>query len=302
MNHRLAAVLALAGSASLALAQVVTPTPSKAPEPDKPAAQPQPIPMQPPPGIVIDTGKKPKQPPVILPDLKYKSLVEKDKDGKVVRISEPAEYAALKNNPMIKPEELPAIQEHLKARKASFEVLVADNLDLVEQIEGGLFETVPLATQDDKKKNLQSLLNAAKPLKAPSAPKPLHEDLRERQVLTPEQAGFNQKISKEYHDALIAEAKVDATRGLALIYKSSLDEPLYYHRLMLLEGAGRIDEVAGAVDAETAGKVKAHAAAIKGAKTDQQKLDAMGALNKDLSLEQRKAVLRAVISSRAAKK
>lgn len=312
MNHRTAIIstaLALL-AASTAMGQMVPPpTETPAPEksiPVKPVPQ-DPIPTVPPGGVTINpvTPPRPKNPPPApLPDVPYKSLVQKGADGKVVRISEPAEYAALRNNPLVMDKERENLKDYFAQRKAAFENIVADNVDLVEKVEGGVFENIPLGTQEEKKKNLGELLNVAKPLKAPSAPKPLYEDLKEKQVLTAEQAGFNQKISKEYNDALIAEMKVDATRGLALVYKASLDEPVYYHRLMKIEAAGKIDSLLPALklEGDAAKAVQPAVAKIKAAKSDAEKEAAMNELYKGLTTDQRKALLKGVIESRHTKK
>ncbi|HYE63163.1 MAG TPA: hypothetical protein VD997_14305 [Phycisphaerales bacterium] len=310
MKHRTAIVsTALLLSATSAMAQMVTPPPAEAPAPEKgipvtPGPQ-QPIPTVPPGQITINpTRPAQKAQPAPLPNVPYKSIVQKGTDGKVVRLSEPAEYAALKNNPLVMDKERERLGDYFAQRKAAFENIVADNVDLVEKVEGGIFETIPLSTTEEKRANLKKLLDVSQPLKAPAAPKPLAEDLKEKQVLTDEQARFNQKISKEYTDAIIMEQKLDATRGLAMLYKASLDEPMYYHRQMKIEAAGKLDALMPALKLEGDAATRAQAAAskAKGAKTDADKEAAMNELYQALSVDQRKALLKAVIESRQPKK
>jgi hypothetical protein len=293
MNHAVISA-ALALLAAPALAQVVPPPPSEAPAPEKQVA---PIPPMPAPNVTpVTVPTRKTATPVKLPDLPYKSLVVKGEDGKVQRLSEPAEYAALKHNPMLKPEEVENLRDYLAQRKAAFEPIVAANVDLVEQIEDGIFETIDVS----KNENFAKLLNVGKPLKAPAAPKPVYEDLRDKQILTPEQAEFNRKISSEYNQALIAELNADHRRNLAMSYKQYLDEPLYYHRLMLIEAAPKADALTAKLGLEpaAASKIAPLVEKAKAAKSDEEKLAAMRALSKELTLEQRKELLRAVIADR----
>ena len=310
MNHRsvvLSTAIALMGASS-AWAQMVPP-PAETPAPEKaiPVTPPSPIPTvspaDPKPAPVTVRPVKEKAAPVVLPNIPHEPLAKKGADGKIVRLQEPVEYAALRANPMVTDKEREQIAEHLKQRKASFEILVADNLDLVEKIEAGIFESIPLQEDADKKKNLPELIAVAKPLKPKAAPDPVYLDLRNKGVFTPEQSEFNRKISFEYYQAVIAEMKVDAARGLALTYKQYLDEPMYYHRLMLIEAAGKLDSLLPGLnlDSETAAKIKPAAAKAKAAKTDAEKEAAMRELGQGLSLDQRKALLKAVIASRGEK-
>src|SRR5256885_1891664 len=58
-----------------------------------------------------------------------------------------------------------------------------------------------LALSDTKP--FPKLLDVPKPLRAPSAPKPLIEELLDRQLVDPTQAEFNRKIVREYHLAVM---------------------------------------------------------------------------------------------------
>jgi hypothetical protein len=309
MKHRsliISTALALAGASS-AFAQMVPP-PSETPAPEKsiPVTPPAPIPTVSPlevkPAPVVRPVKEKAQ-PVVLPKLNYEPIMKKGPDGKVVRLSEPVEYAALKSNPMVTPKEREQLADYLKQRQTSFEIIVSDNLDLVEKIEAGIFETIPVEGEE-RKKNLMELVNVAKPLKPDAAPKPVYLDLRDKKVFSPEQAEFNRTIASEYYQALIAEVSPGGgARSLALAYKQYLDEPLYYHRLMKLEAAGKIDSLLPELklDAETTAKVKPVVAKAKAAKTDAEKEAAINELNQGLSLDQRKALLKGVIASRGGK-
>jgi hypothetical protein len=258
----------------------------------------------PPPVSPIPTAK-PTKAAVVLPDLPYAPL-GKDASGKVSPLIEPAEYAALRVNPMLKPDDLGRFGKYLDDRRATFERVVTDNLDLVEKIEGGIFENLDLADN----KAFTKLLDVSKPLRAPSAPKALIDELQDRQLVDATQAEFNRKIVREYHLAVIPAAKPDSTpeekgayarRSLALIYKQGLEEPLFVHRQLLLEASGKLDKLIPALglSSETASRASAAAAAVKPNSSDDARLKAMAEVNNTLSLDQRKALLKKVVELRA---
>jgi hypothetical protein len=305
-------VLASICGCSLCSGQLVTQPPAKAPNPADhipiaPVQAPAPAPRMdftPPVASPITTAK-PTKAAVVLPELPYAPL-GKDASGKVTVLIEPAEYAALRVNPMLKPDDLGRFGKYLDDRRATFERIVSDNLDLVEQIEGGIFETIDLSNN----KAFTKLLDVSKPLRAPSAPKPLADELLERQLVDATQAEFNRKIVREYHLALMPQIKPDASpdekgqharRSLALFYKQGLEEPLFVHRQLLLEGSGKLDKLIPTLglNSETASKVNAAATAIKPNTPDNARLAAMAEINKSLSLDQRKALLKKVVELRA---
>ncbi len=290
----LAAGATLALTSTLALAQMVPPAPDKAPTPEQaiPVTPPQRMVPPMPELQVMPTApvKRAAKEPVKLPNLPYKSLIEKDKSGKVVMLTEPAEYAALKNNPMVTAEERAKLEDYFQQRRGSFEIVVAENLDLVEKIEDGFFEKIDLGD----KKNFVELMNVARPLKAPAAPKQIYQDLKDKGLLTEEQSAFNQKIAGEYHGAVIASMNADTNRNMAMFYKQFVEEPIYIHRLMKIDAARNIDSILPALqlDAGAAGKAKAAAAKAKSAKTDDARIAAIDELNAGLSIDQRKALMR----------
>jgi hypothetical protein len=305
-------ILASICGCSLCSGQLVTQPPAKAPNPAEhipiaPVAPPKmPAHIDVPqnvPTIAPQPAKAKAQ--VVLPDLPYPPL-GKGPDGKVTPLIEPAEYAALRVNPMLKPEDIRTFGKYMDDRRATFERIVADNLDLVETIEGGIFETLDLSDN----KAFTKLLDVAHPLRAPAAPKALIEELLDRQLVDPTQAEFNRKIVREYHMALVPQAKADATtqekgqvarRSMALLYKQGLEEPLFVHRQLLLEASGKLDKIIPTLglDAAAAAKVNTVVATIKPNTGDDARLTAMAELNKDLSLDQRKALLRKVVEIRA---
>src|ERR1051325_2272749 len=102
-------------------------------------------------------------------------------------------------------------------------------------------------------------------------------------------------------DASPEEKGQHARRSLALFYKQGLEEPLFVHRQLLLEASGKLDKLVPALGltSDAASKVNQIAAAIKPNTGDDARLKAMADINKDLSLDQRKTLLRKVVELRA---
>lgn len=210
LRTALMAGIALCGVfiAAPAMGQIVTPPPAKAPEVDDhivklPPAPPPPA-MTPPQVINKPPIKltKAKQPRVEAPDLKFESIVRRDSSGNLIPLSEPVDLAALRNNPALKPGFVDEISDLLSERKAAFQRVAIDNLDIVEKIDAGAIEKADYAS----KKGITDVVNMLKPLVPKAVPEPLTKDLLDKEKITPEQAAMNDKIMKEYKDALLPKA------------------------------------------------------------------------------------------------
>lgn len=267
-----AAACLFAGSA--AMGQFVTPPPATNPTPenDIPKAPPPPIvppapPSEAPPPRPIKATKAP------LPDVKWKEweLV----DGKVAPLSEPLELAALRRNPLVTTEQMARIEAFLPDRRRSMERVVVENLDLVERIDAGMFETANFSDRADVTK----VVETTKPLQVPS----LATDLKNRQIIDDQAFGINSRITTSYTKASAGQKKESATPDeqkastlayMRAIYKQNFIEHLWTYN-NLLNQAGK----AAGVDQTLAADLKS--VAVK------EKLAAMG-------LEERKALLRGV--------
>jgi hypothetical protein len=298
MTNRPARLLTLATAAAIfacaASAQVVTPPPGQAPNPaDHIPKAPPPPPAPPPRPAPPPVTAKPVKPQVVLPELPYEKLLKLDDKGEPMPLAEAPDFAALKRNPMVKPEDLHRIEPYLKERRSTFERIVIDNLDLVEQIDDGLFESVDLTDG----KNFSTLLNTSKPLRDPATPKAVHQELQARGLLTPEQAAFNEKIAKEYMDARLPP---EPRRKLAMMYKRGVEEPLYVRRDLLLETSRVAEKILPelGLDQTTLSRAQAKVKSASAAKTDAERLAAMEELSGILNLDQRKDLLRRVVQSR----
>lgn len=197
-------------SASPVSGQIVTPPPAKSPNVDDHIER---LPAPPPPFNVQGNGGKapiqikapgvkPRPARVEAPDMKFESIVKRDAQGKLIRLAEPVDVAALRNNPALKPGFMTEIADVLAERKAAFRRVAIDNLDIVEQIDTGAIDKADLSS----KAGITALVNLLKPLTGKSVPERLTRDLVEKEKITPEQGALNSKIMKEYQDALLPQA------------------------------------------------------------------------------------------------
>jgi hypothetical protein len=234
-----------------------------------------------------------------LPELPLRSLVQRDADGKVLPLSEPIEWAALRNNPLISPEDLARIAPVLLERRRAFDRIVIDNLDLAEQIDERIFEKLDLANNQA----FQQLLNVSQPFR-PDDLLPLSKSLTRAGLLDHNQEYLNNKISQDYKLATIPGLPPDATpeqkgqhsrRSLALLYKQGLDEPLFELRRMRLAAARSLSKTVPSLglDPATAKAVTEIADQARPEGDEQATLALIKRINERLTLEQRKQLLRA---------
>lgn len=287
-----AAILGLM-MAGMAEAQIA-PAPPPAPIPTPEWAPPPPPP--PPPDKVVT-------PAVVLPDLPYTSLVKKDASERLVRLTLPAEWAALDQNPLIKDdkETQERIAGALAERRADFEKRVMDNLDLVQKLDEGLVEQLDLS---DRKK-MTEIMETTKPLVSRL---PLGKDLRDRGLLSPEQEGFNKKIEREYTKALQEQNAKEfennkpelAAQVFKLAINQGLAESMWARRRLLLEAAPNIDSLLGQLGLSAAerDRVAPIVARVKKATADDARFEAMRELTNALTVAQRRDVLTRTVAAR----
>lgn len=311
------AVLALSTAAS---AQLVTPPPPKpvepapAPQPTPqpaPAAQPpatpegQPVPPKFDPSQAVPIQAKAPNPASLrpsmadLPDLPYTSLVERDENGEVIKLKEPAELAALRVNPTL-PENYPShLTDYLDDRRLTFRRLAINNLDLLELVEQSFIEEADYSKVDDIRKVVQTLL----PLDAPYAPKRLTDDLQTLGMIDPTQAQFNMKIANEYYTAVFRSAKppegtpADSPRGKNLIAKTmrrfAVQESEFAYKALMCEAVLRIGTLVEGVDlpAEIKAQAKAAGATYRDDMSENDKIALWHTATKGTTVQQRRAIL-----------
>lgn len=246
-------LMAMSGAAMVSLpvlGQVATPppaapptTPEYVPPPSPPPAPPRPRPTP------IDRnlpGGGPMQDQA--PSIPFKPLGRDDK-GELIRDEKgnmrplplPMEVMALDRNPTVGDVTMYRLKPYLRERKAAVEKTTIDNLDMIQQIDGGVIDRLDIK----KKEQLIALTEMLRPLVAQG---PLATDLRKRDLLTKMQTAMNQKITKQYQTDLITEVKTKAKEAgqeeapevtKVLLY-NSVDEVMYAYRSLLLETGKRL--------------------------------------------------------------
>ena len=91
-----------------------------------------------------------------------------------------------------------------------------------------------------------------------------------------------------------------ARRSLALFYKAKLDEPMFVLRQLKLEAARNLSRTISTLnlDRASAGRIKAAAAGMTPNTNDRALLKVLDQINPELSLDQRKALLRKTVELR----
>lgn len=223
---------------SIAAAQFVTPPPPSNPTPENeiPKAPVPPPPPAPPTEATMPPPRPVKATKAPLPDVKWKEW--ETTNGKAVALTEPLELAALRRNPLITADQLTKIEAFLPDRRRSMERVVVENLDLVERIDGGLFETANFSDRADVTK----VVETTKPLQVPS----LATDLKNRQIIDDQAFGINSRITTAYtklsvepkKEGATAEEQKTATMAyMRAIYKQNFIEHLQVYHALLKQSA-----------------------------------------------------------------
>jgi hypothetical protein len=304
------AVLSILSLVGVANAQLVTP-PTEAPA----KTEPLPLPAE---DVTAPANSQPQMPPirqappadVIPPDLKWESLVKKDDKGNLVRLSIPAEAAAIKVNPLLNDEAKKAAAEYLAERREKFEGLVIANLDLVEDLDSD--KLLKLDVMD--KQQLAWLKNAIKPFSQPVAPGPISTELAKRGVFTILQQKVNQKIAKEYSDESLKDAikRAESAAGGSMskiqqvpviLREQAVDETLNVRRELLVEASKNLPAIVAklGLEGDAAAKANSVAKIMTKDKPDSERFVAMEGLRQGLTVDQRRELLRQTIALRAKK-
>jgi hypothetical protein len=247
-------ILALGLAVTAASAQVAPPPPAeeeKAPEaqpqqPTRPAAQPAERPQP---------GGTAQRLPTLPTNIPYPKLAQKGEDGKIVRLKDLPDVVALKANPTVGPKSVDAIMPVIYGRRARFEMLVIDNLDLVWNLRDGAIHSTDM-------NDLQSLAQLTETIKPLVGKTTLSEELTNRGILTRVQGGMNEHIVREYKQAIADEIQLaEGADGMMEFLRFILDDSIheatlaYYGLLVeltvqakeLLEGAGLENEAVAAL-------------------------------------------------------
>lgn len=176
-----------------------------------------------------------------VPNIPFERLAVRDENGALKPLPMPMEIMALDRNPTVGDVTMYRLKPYLRERKVAMENIAINNLDMIQQIEGGVIDRLDIR----KKEELIALTEMLRPLTAPG---PLATDLRKRDLLTKMQTGMNQKITKQYQTELIADIKTkakssgadEATEVTKVLLYNSLDEVMYSYKVLLLETGKRL--------------------------------------------------------------
>lgn len=198
-------VVGLAGS--IASGQVVPPPPAEEPKQPEAVPQPAPVPVARPaaqPGA-NDGATTVRRGDTLPTNIPYPKLAQKGEDGKIVRLKDLPDVLALRANPTIGPKSVDAIMPVIYGRRARFEMLVIDNLDLLWNLKDGAIETLDM-------NDLNALSQVAEMIKPLVGKTTLSEELLNRGILTRVQGGMNEYIVREYKTAISEE--IQAQEGI----------------------------------------------------------------------------------------
>lgn len=197
------AVLCLAMVSGSAMGQITAP-PTKAPEPTPEFV------MPPPPAPAAAPGPGPKPPAgnggqvQQLPTMAIEPPL-RGTDGKLVKLTEPLFWQAMKHNVSLTPTVFEKATPFLAKRLRKYEKIVTDNVDLMRQVTEGVIDKAQLLPQRgadgrkgiqgaDGKMGLSGLMQVLKPLVGDN----VREEMQKRGIMTRIQAGQNTKVMQSF--------------------------------------------------------------------------------------------------------
>ena len=293
----LALVLA---AGNICFAQITAPPPATPVVPDefKPSAPP----VEPAPEI-ISVPAKPKG-PTPAPDVPYKRLAEIDPaTGQFKPLSEPAEWVAVRTNPLITAEMWAKFDPYLKARRAKYELIVVQNLKAIDQVRGGIMNNA----NPGRKEEFGGIVGLVKPLTTPNAPAALASALQSAALITPEQAALSRKMANEYAfevaagpERIKAGKKPDAEKAMVEVLKQRLEEPQFVYRQMQIEASRSLDTLlpASVKDEALLKQAMSLAGKISADTSDSDRATLMDEIEKGFSIEVRQALYQALLDNR----
>lgn len=243
------------------------------------------------------------------------SLVQRDPaTNKIVRVNGVLDAIALKQIPSITPQEWAAMEPVIADWTADVNQLVIDNIDFMERIDAGLYDTLDMNNQATVKYT-QSVNNQL------SSAGSLNVRLVQKNVINTAVAQAVMQTTNEYVQGIYAElasesavpnnnADPGAVSAQQQKYANlisryfqavpSRDAREQYHRI-LLDSAGLIDQILAGLPAEAKAKADPAVAAVKAAPTDTAKMVAVRDLMNTLSFDQKRAFLAKAVQLGAAK-
>jgi hypothetical protein len=290
MNTRLlaASALCVALAGSTVLGQIAPPpTPTPAPTPKF-------VPQKPKPRPTTNRAKAKKKKIDTLPDLPFEKLAVHGEDGRILPLKEQVSLAAMKHNPTIQDVTANKIMPIVLERRARNVKVVLENLDVIEELDHGLIDTV--SVQD-----METLTRVTKIIELLTPQGTLVQELKGRKVLSRIQAGINDKIVQDYWKDISAQADAEhpgdpiggAIEMTKMMFKDQVFEVMQiYNQLNLLVGQHPAEVVAGI---ELTGEQQAAMAdarnKLEGELPDDERIATAKAYLKPLTIDQKRVVL-----------
>lgn len=215
-------------AAGVAGAQIATPPPAE--KPAEPAATPE---AQPAARPAAQPAAKPKpknsqQLQELPTNIPYPKLAQVGADGKIVRLKQLPDILALRANPTVGEKSVDEIMPVLYGRRARFEMLVIENLDLYWALTAGAIENLDMS-------NLPEMSKVAEMIKPLVGKTTLSEELQNRGILTRTQGGLNEYIVREYKQAISDEIQAsEGQNGLSEFMRFILQDSIQEAELAYL--------------------------------------------------------------------
>ena len=170
----------------------------------------------------------------------YPKLAVKDANGKIIRLTGLPDILAFTSNPTIGQKSVEAMMPVLYGRRARFERIIVDNLDLYWLVTDGRVETMNL----NDIKNMAEIAEMIKPLVGRTT---LSQELLNRGILTRTQGGMNEYIVNEYKQAVTAEIQFQSEDPLSevmrFVLKDSIHETTLAYKAMIAEASIKIADL-----------------------------------------------------------
>ncbi|MBL4590821.1 MAG: hypothetical protein JKY96_02560 [Phycisphaerales bacterium] len=247
MKNQISTILVVAGlslsvGTTTALAQVAPPPkPATTPTGAEQKATPQTAPAQQ--TTAVNQPQKPKRVNTAgdIPNVAHPPLAVKGEDGRIVRLRMLPDILALRSNPLVGPGSIDAIMPIIYGRRARFEMLTINNIDLYWELTAGALESLTLGDLT----RMNEIAEMVKPLVGKTT---LSEELTNRGILSRVQGKFNQKIVSDYKKAIGDEIQVldgddSLDEYLKFILSDSFHESRLAYRALLAELVTQVDEV-----------------------------------------------------------
>lgn len=292
--------MALALCCGLAQAQFLTPPPGHPGTLDRPVY----VPPQPPKELVRDIAERNaakarqqaaeeearRQAQQLPQNLPYTPIVTRDDAGKLIRLTEDPDLVALRTNPMLSDETREVALAIASERQARYDELVIRNLELLEDLDGGLLDSLNVFDR-------AALNHIRQRLKIFQGESRLSAELERREVITPLQAKFNTQIVQEYDLAVKDEElgpKPATDVMLRYLMRQGLREGFLAYDALLRTVAANAD--LALAEAGVDGALASDLAATGGDVSQIKKILS------ELTLDQRRALLEVARDIRAAER